>query len=49
MRHVLTIIAVALVVVMSAALVTPLLVDWSAHRAEIEAQLGVNHGRRTFP
>jgi len=38
-RHVLTIIAVALVAVMSAALVTPLLVDWSAHRAEIEAQL----------
>ena len=39
MRYVLTIIAVALVAVMSAALVTPLLIDWSAHRAEIEAQL----------
>jgi len=38
-RYVLTIIAVALVAVMSAALVTPLLVDWSAHRAEIQAQL----------
>ncbi len=38
-RYVLTIIAVALVAVMSAALVTPLLIDWSAHRAEIEARL----------
>src|SRR5208282_6260512 len=43
-RYVLTIIAVALVAVMSAALVTPLLVDWSAHRAEIEARLGAITG-----
>jgi hypothetical protein len=38
-RNVLTIIAVALVAVMSAALVAPMLIDWSAHRAEIEARL----------
>ena len=38
-RYVLTIIAVALVAVMSAALVAPMLIDWSAHRAEIEARL----------
>ena len=39
MRNVLTIIAVVLVAVMSAALVAPMLIDWSAHRAEIEARL----------
>ena len=39
MRYVLTIIAVTLVAVMSAALVAPMLIDWSAHRAEIEARL----------
>ena len=39
MRNVLTIIAVALVAVMSVALVAPMLVDWSAHRADIEARL----------
>ena len=39
MRYVLTIIAVALVAVMSAALVAPMLIDWSAHRGEIEARL----------
>ena len=39
MRNVLTIIAVALVALMSAALVAPRLVDWSAHRAEVEARL----------
>ena len=39
MRYVLTIIAVALVAVMSAALVAPMLIDWSAHRAQIEARL----------
>ncbi|HEX9167529.1 MAG TPA: AsmA family protein [Roseiarcus sp.] len=39
MRNVLTIIAVALVAVMSAALIAPMLIDWSAHRAEIEARL----------
>jgi hypothetical protein len=38
-RNVLTIVAVALVAVMSVALVAPMLVDWSAHRAEIEARL----------
>jgi uncharacterized protein involved in outer membrane biogenesis len=38
-RHVLTIIAVALVAVMSVALVAPYLIDWSGHRAEIEARL----------
>jgi hypothetical protein len=38
-RNVLTIIAVALVAVMSMALVAPMLIDWSAHRAEIEARL----------
>jgi AsmA-like C-terminal region len=38
-RNVLTIIAVALVAVMSAALVAPMLIDWSAHRADIEARL----------
>jgi hypothetical protein len=38
-RNVLTIIAVALVAVMSAALVAPMLIDWSAHRAQIEARL----------
>ena len=39
MRTVLTFIAVALVAVMSAALVAPMLIDWSAHRADIEARL----------
>ena len=39
MRNVLTIIAVALVAVMSAALIAPMLIDWSAHRAQIEARL----------
>ncbi len=39
MRNVLTIIAVALVAVMSAALVAPMLIDWSAHRAEVEARV----------
>jgi len=38
-RTVLTFIAVALVAVMSAALIAPMLIDWSAHRAEIEARL----------
>jgi AsmA-like C-terminal region len=38
-RNVLTFIAVALVAVMSAALVAPMLIDWSAHRADIEARL----------
>ena len=39
MRNVLTIIAVALVAVMSAALVAPMLIDWSAHRAAVEARV----------
>ncbi len=39
-RSVLTIFAVALVVILSTALVAPLFIDWSAHRAEIEARLG---------
>jgi uncharacterized protein involved in outer membrane biogenesis len=38
-RNVLTIIAVALVAVMSAALVAPMLIDWSAHRADVEARV----------
>ena len=44
MRNVLTIIAVALVALMSAALVAPRLVDWSAHRAEVEARLSAIMG-----
>jgi uncharacterized protein involved in outer membrane biogenesis len=43
-RYVLTFIAVALVAVMSAALVAPMLIDWSAHRAEIEARLSAITG-----
>ena len=39
MRTILTIIAVALVAVMSVALVAPYLIDWSAQRGEIEARL----------
>ena len=44
MRTVLTIIAVALVAVMSVALVAPYLIDWSAQRGEIEAQLSAITG-----
>ena len=44
MRYVLTIIAVALVVVMSVALVAPYLIDWSAQRGEIEARLSAITG-----
>ncbi|HXW20032.1 MAG TPA: AsmA family protein, partial [Roseiarcus sp.] len=44
MRYVLTIIAVALVAVMSVALVAPYLIDWSAQRGEIEARLGAITG-----
>jgi hypothetical protein len=43
-RTVLTIFAVALVVILSTALVAPLFIDWSAHRAEIEARLGAMTG-----
>ena len=44
MRYVLTIIAVALVAVMSVALVAPYLVDWSAERGEVEARLSAITG-----
>ncbi len=40
MRIVLTIVAVALVAILSTALMAPLFIDWSAHRAEIESRLG---------
>jgi uncharacterized protein involved in outer membrane biogenesis len=43
-RYVLTIIAVALVAVMSVALVAPYLIDWSAERGEIEARLSAITG-----
>jgi uncharacterized protein involved in outer membrane biogenesis len=38
-RFFLTIVAVSLVLILSAALVAPLFIDWSAHRAEIEQRL----------
>ena len=44
MRIVLTIVAVALVAILSTALVAPLLVDWSAHRSEIESRLAAMTG-----
>ena len=44
MRYVLTIIAVALVAMMSIALVAPYLIDWSAQRSEIEARLSAITG-----
>jgi hypothetical protein len=43
-RNVLTIIAVALVAVMSVALVAPYFIDWSAQRGEIEARLNAMTG-----
>jgi AsmA-like C-terminal region/AsmA family len=43
-RYVLTIVAVALVAVMSVALVAPFLIDWSAQRGEIEARLSAITG-----
>ena len=43
-RYVLTIIAVALVAVMSVALIAPYFIDWSAQRAEIEARLSAITG-----
>ncbi len=46
MRYVLTIIAVALVVALSTALVAPFMIDWTAHRAEIEARLSAMTGAR---
>ena len=44
MRYVLTIVAVALVAVMSVALVAPYLIDWSTQRGEIEARLSAITG-----
>ncbi len=46
MRVVLTILAVALVALLTAALIAPLFIDWSAHRAEIEARLDAMTGGR---
>jgi hypothetical protein len=43
-RTVLTIVAVVLVAVMSVALIAPYLIDWSAQRGEIEAQLSAITG-----
>jgi hypothetical protein len=43
-RTVLTIVAVALVAVMSVALIAPYLIDWSAQRGEIEARLSAITG-----
>jgi hypothetical protein len=45
-RVVLTILAVALVALLTAALIAPPFIDWSAHRAEIEARLGAIGGGR---
>ncbi|MBV8442372.1 MAG: hypothetical protein JO312_17745, partial [Hyphomicrobiales bacterium] len=44
MRIVLTITAVALVAILSTALVAPFFIDWSAHRAEIESRLSAMTG-----
>ena len=44
MRGVLTLLAVALVALLTAALIAPLFIDWSAHRGEIEARLGALTG-----
>ena len=44
MRYVLTIVALALVALMSVALVAPYLIDWSAQRSEIEARLSAITG-----
>ena len=44
MRTILTIVAVALVAVMSIALVAPYLIDWSTQRGEIEARLSAITG-----
>jgi uncharacterized protein involved in outer membrane biogenesis len=43
-RIVLTIAAVALVAILSTALVAPLFIDWSVHRAEVEARLSAMTG-----
>ncbi len=44
MRTILTIVAVALVAVMSIALIAPYLIDWSTQRGEIEARLSAITG-----
>ncbi len=46
MRVVLTIFAVGLVALLTVALIAPLFIDWSAHRAEIEARLAAISGGR---
>ena len=46
MRITLTLIAVALVVALSAALFAPFFIDWSLHRAQIEAELSDILGAR---
>ncbi|HZZ62705.1 MAG TPA: AsmA-like C-terminal region-containing protein [Roseiarcus sp.] len=46
MRVVLTLLAVALVALLMAALIAPPFIDWSAHRADIEARLGAMTGGR---
>ncbi len=46
MRIILTLIAVTLVVALSAALLVPFFVDWSLHRAQIEAELSDIVGAR---
>ena len=46
MRLVLTILAVALVALLTGALVAPLFIDWSAHHADLEARLGAMAGGR---
>ena len=46
MRIALTLIAVALVAALTAALVAPLFVDWSAHRGFVESELGRQFGAR---
>src|SRR5262249_23289177 len=43
-RYVLTIVALALVAVMSVALVAPYLIDWTAQRSEIETRLNAITG-----
>ncbi len=46
MRITLTLIALALVAALSAALVAPLFIDWSLHRAQVEAELSGVLGAR---
>lgn len=46
MRVILTLVAVAVVTLLTAALVAPYLIDWSAHRAEVAARLEALTGGR---